>query len=166
MDHSGWSDDEEYDTDTEEAPDSFVIPELRALLNLQRIDSFVAALDFIETYFRGANHLPEGLSRSRQMYAIFRAFPPAPAADEIAPTEAVIQETAVRVARLMGLMYVSFGGIMEFMQNPIPWRENGPPVHELLDPGSHARFETWILHFMNFEDRFGRRPLRTRALSN
>lgn len=157
IDHSGYSD-EGYDTDDEETPDSLVIPELRALLELGRIESFVAALDFIEPFMRGAHYILGGFNRSRQIYAIFRVFPQAPAADEIAPTEATIQDTAAKLAALMGLLYVSFGGIMEFMQNPIPWRENGPPVRDLLDEGMHERFEIWICHFMDFEDRYGRRP--------
>lgn len=158
MDHSGYSDDEMDDTDAGRTPGDIVMPELRALLGLRRFESFIAALDSFERFTRGDLHMPTCFSYTRQIYAIFRAFPQASIADENPPAEAVIHDTATRLAALMGSLHVRYGTMTESFQDRVPWREAGPRVDDLLDEDMHGLIKVGICYYMGFEDRLTHRP--------
>lgn len=157
IDHSGYSDDED-EGDTEEAPNIDVIPELRALLDIQSLESFVAALDFIEPFMQGDHLRPRAFSYSRQIHAIFHTFSNILDFEENLSNEAIIQDIARKLAALMGLLYVTFGPMMEFLLSPVAWREGGPPVHDLLDQNKYEIISVSIHHFMRFEGVYYQRP--------
>lgn len=157
IDHSGYSDDED-DSDTEEAPNIDVIPELRALLDIQSFESFVAALDFIEPFMQGDHLRPRAFRYSRQIHAMFHTFSHILDAEENLPSVVVVQDIARKLAALMGLLYVTFGPQIEFLLSPVPWRENGPPVHDLLDQNKYEMISVSIHQFMRFEGVYYQRP--------
>jgi hypothetical protein len=153
IDHSGYSDDEMDDIDARRTPDNIVIPDLRALLGLRRFESFIAALDSFERYTRGDLRMPWTFSYTRQIFAIFRAFPQASVADENPPAEAVIHDTATRLAALMGSLHVRYGRMTESFQDSVPWREAGPQVSDLLNEDMHDLIKVGICYYMGCEDR-------------
>jgi len=163
IDHSGYSD-EETDNSDDGYNDADYIPELYALLDLRTFASFVAALNFVEPFMRGNIEIPRGFTYSKQILALFCAFPQASASDEDRPNESMFRDIAAKLAALMGRLYVRFHADMYDMHIPTPWREDGPRVRDLLDQEMHDMILVGIYHFMSFEEMYA--PDRTRTPSN
>lgn len=161
MDHLEESDEEmeyndESDIDDEENP---LLPELRALLALDGLDSFGAAVDLMEPFVRGELQLPRGLIYSRQIFGMFICFQMVIVV-EGSTNSSLVESIAGKFATLLGHLHLRFQAHMEFLQSPTPWRENGPRISDLLDRDMHGMIEIGINHFINFEELYGQRLRR------
>lgn len=161
MDHLENSDEEmeyndESDIDDEDYP---LLPELRALLALDGLDSFGAAVDLMEPFVRGELQLPRGLIYSRQIFGMFVCFQMVIVV-EGSTNSSLVESIAGKFATLLGHLHLRFQALMEFLQSPTPWRENGPRISDLLDRDMHGMIEIGINHFINFEELYGQRLRR------
>ena len=141
IDHSGWTDDDDPDPIISRT----ILPELHRLIQRPTIDSFVAAVDLVEPYLRGTIHLQQGMEYSRQLMAIFVSY------KDLSRIRPLPYAATCKLAALMGQLEARFGQYMAYAHMDIPWRENGPPARDLIDPEKFDEILEWLHHFNDAE---------------
>jgi len=163
IDHSGHTDeDEETDegVDEDERLQEYidqVAPELRSLLETGSFANLNAALDYMQNIMRGDAPTPSGMLYSRQVYAVFDFYKDLHTLwpRDSFPAEAGVNAMRRKLLWLMGQLYVRFGGHIDHMSMPIPWRENGPRMCDILDSENmHGMIECGLIQFVSAEEHY------------